>query len=356
MISKIIRPCIVSTILLLGIADSAICQLTARQLDNKDFFKRVSQFSDISWVSPPFSDIGSPKNFYILSADIQPHFMIGGEKLPFVIEFTPRYKVRIFKNNIQEGDSSFPVRTPSFMPGATVYIPLRKHNPDNSAYKNIKYLSIALFHHSNGQDHRTFKSPGVFNLYNGNFSTQYFEIAFNKNIRTPKTGSNRDFCKPDTDCNKCPPRYDVGYLDKVFKIGIEQHIGTATEQRGSYGRTRINFKGSLIDVINWRLRVRQNSTSPWTRVGSCFLKESFRLVSNISINVDKLQDPYNRLDRRVNIDLGIFKKIASGNTSVFGMVGYYGNDPYNIYYSQHYAFVRIGLALGMFIETSKFHD
>ncbi|RYE59135.1 MAG: hypothetical protein EOP48_01885 [Sphingobacteriales bacterium] len=52
-----------------------------KQKSNLMFFRRVLTFSDPSWATPPGFDRGSEKGSYILSADIQPVFAIGGEKL-----------------------------------------------------------------------------------------------------------------------------------------------------------------------------------------------------------------------------------------------------------------------------------
>lgn len=318
-----------------------------RQKSNKDFFTRIVQFSELSWASGPFMDYGSSKGTYILSADIQPAFFVGGERMRFAVNFSPRYKVRIFRNNDGQGDSSLPVRTPSFMPGATVYIPigLGAHN----VYKDITYISIAGFHHSNGQDHPTFKPSGEFNFYNGNFSTNYLEFGINRNWRSKKDQ------RLLFDCRNACNDFDTGYEDWLAKIAIEQHFSTAYAQRGSYGRTRLNLRGGYIRVNNTRLRVkRKGPANAWIQVGDCYLRERFRLLVNISTNVDALDEPYNKLHKRINADVGFYWRVSGGNTSLFASTGYYGNDPYNIYYSKSYGFFRLGVALGFFVFTGRF--
>jgi hypothetical protein len=294
-------------------------------------------------------DLGSEKGGYILSADIAPHFFIGGERLPIAFSFTPRYKVRIFRNNDKFGDSSLPVRTPSYMPGGTLYVPIHLGAPN--VYKNIRYISLSFFHHSNGQDHPTFSSPGVFNLYNGNFSTNIIEAAYCWNKRFRFSGPDSFKCESPS-C--CPNDFDRGYFDWIYRIGLEQHEGTAFEQRGTYSRTRLNFKGTFIDVRNMRWLVRNTiNKNEEYQLGQCYLRESYRVNLNVSLNIDQLDDPFNDLERRINAEIGVFKRIAAANTAIFAMVGYYGNDPYNIYYSKNYAFIRAGLALGFFVHTNK---
>jgi hypothetical protein len=233
------------------------------------------------------------------------------------------------------------------MPGATVYIPVRlgMHN----VYKDITYISITGFHHSNGQDHPTFKPSGEFNFYNGNFSTNYLELGYNRNWRCKK--EQRLLFKCRNTCND----FDTGYEDWLAKIAIEQHFWTADAQKGSYGRTRLNLRGGYIRVNNYRLSVKRigegNDRVP---MGDCYLRERFRLMVNVSANLDALSEPYNKLHKRINAELGFYWRVSGGNTSLFAATGYYGNDPYNIYYSKSYGFFRLGVALGFIVFTNRF--
>jgi hypothetical protein len=74
---------------------------------------------------------------------------------------------------------------------------------------------------------------------------------------------------------------------------------------------------------------------------------------NISANLDALSEPFNKLHKRINADIGIYWRVSGGNTSLFAATGYYGNDPYNIYYSKSYGFFRLGVALGFFVFTGR---
>ena len=134
-------------------------KVNARRSGRMSFSHQTLNYSPLSYACPPFLDLGSPKKYYILSADIIPQFISASSRLPFTIQLTARYKVRIFHNDIAQGDSSLPVRTPSFMPGATVYAPLGKVYEGKL---NINYVGLAFFHHSNGQDGNAFKSNGSF--------------------------------------------------------------------------------------------------------------------------------------------------------------------------------------------------
>src|SRR5262245_24777731 len=64
-------------------------RIEIKHKSNYDFYKRVLSFSQLSWVAPTFLDRGSEKGYYVLSADISPHFNIGGERTRFVFQLTP---------------------------------------------------------------------------------------------------------------------------------------------------------------------------------------------------------------------------------------------------------------------------
>jgi hypothetical protein len=352
---------------------------------NYDFYKRVLSFSQLSWASPPFLDRGSEKGSYILSADISPHFNIGGERMPFVFQLTPRYIVRIFRDNEEFNDTSLPVRTPSYMPGGTFFIPLR--SPRSTAatydwYKDKQYLGLAFFHHSNGQDGPEFNEDGTINVHNGNFSTNFLEFAYNFNKRTKLSGATfGGSCNGDEDCaaNEMPK----GYRDVYGKLGLEQHFNTTDAIKDLYGTTRINFNLGYIKTYNARLIIYRNAkgkTKSGSKiatdstqnidlvqqmvnkeeklkscqvVGKCYHKEYVRFLMNTSFIVNELAEN-SGIKNRINADIGMYMRISGNTTAWFLMAGYYGSDPYNIYFQKSYFFIRTGVALGFFNYTNKF--
>src|SRR5689334_7915442 len=84
-------------------------KINTRRTRNITFARQTLNYSPLSYACPPFFDLGSPKKYYILSADIIPEFIIASSRLPFAIQLTARYKVRILHNNFAAGDSSLPV-------------------------------------------------------------------------------------------------------------------------------------------------------------------------------------------------------------------------------------------------------
>lgn len=325
-----------------------------RQLSNKRFFERTLLFTDPSWGSPPYFDLGSEKDSYILSADIQPVFAIGGEKFPIAIHLVPRYKVRIFKDNPKFRDTSLAVRTPSFMPGGYVLIPITRIS---DPYDDLHYLSLRYSHHSNGQDGNPVEADGSYNTYNGDFSTDFIELGYNFNFRNRRTKALRkDFC-PVTNAETIKDsQMKFPFCDWFGRFGIEQHVFSQDALKGRYGKTRINLKVGYLHVTNHRWRVRSKEHIDGETIGSCYKRELFRVIVNVNINVDKLDEPYSDVSRRVNADISGYMRLLAGNTAAFLSIGYYGNDPYNVYFEKNYFFIRGGVALGFFVNTNKLNS
>lgn len=301
------------------------------RIRNITFLQQTLNYSSLSYFSPPYFDIGSPKNGYILSADIIPQFIIGGKWMKFPIHITPRYKVRIFKDNSDIGDNSLPVRTPSFMPGATVYIPL--NFMDESTLK-IEYLSFSVFHHSNGQDGDEYNSDSSINLYNGNFSTNYFEPAYHFRSRV------NDMYLNTKSCSDAQPNY----FDFYGRIGLEKHFLTARNIKNSYGDYRVNLTIGLIRVKNYCDHVLSK------QIEESYYREKHRIVFNSTIILGNRVSKLGNFKKRINLSLDYNWRIPSSpNTSLFFGAGYYGSDTYNIYFEQSYAYIHAGLSLGFFV-------
>jgi hypothetical protein len=228
------------------------------------------------------------------------------------------------------------------MPGAILSIPLFMGK--DSIFTHLTYLSMSFFHHSNGQDGNEFEAPGKFNYYNGNFSTNFIEGAITFNGRRKSTKTPRFECA----------NFNRNYTDYVLRIGFEQHFLTADSLKPTYGSTRLNIEGNIIKIFNNRWLIRkQNSSDTSYQLGDCYYKELFRIVPSVSFILDETEAPMNQFSKRINAELSGYLRIAGGNTALFATIGYYGSDPYNIYYTKSYAFVRLGIALGNFVSTNK---
>ena len=305
------------------------CRIDSNRTRNYTFLQQTLNYSALSYACPPTLDLGSPKKWYILSADIIPEFVIGGRRMPVPIHLTARYKVRILHNNIKDGDTSLPVRTPSFMPGVTLYFPLKYMNDKT---KRIYYFSLSGFHHSNGQDGIEFKANGKVNTYNGNFSTNYIEPAFHFRNRKYLPG-----------IPKCEDSLEK-YRDIYARIGYEHHIGTAKALRSSYGDHRFNLSLGWLIVNSYCDKIFRK------QVDESYYREKYRVVLNTTLIEGARDKGMSAFEKRINVDLNYYWRIPySPNTSFFVTAGYYGSDTYNIFYQDSYFFARAGIALGFFV-------
>jgi hypothetical protein len=320
------------------------------KISNYNFLQQTLTYSPLSHASPPGCDRGSPKGWYILSADIIPQFVLGGAWTRFTAHLTARYKVRIMRNSSAAGDSSLPVRTPSFMPGATVFYPLKRIETGDL---RIKYLSLSFFHHSNGQDGNEFNSDGTINTYNGNFSTNYLEPAFHirwrynddAKQRRDNREKNRFVCDDGT----------TGYRELYVRSGIEIYINTVEELRSSYGNVRLNLTGGYLWVSKYCDFATETKDGKRIKkqIGDSYLRETFRVVSNVTYIGGSRDRGLSDLAHRINADIqGYYRIPSSPNTSLFIGIGYVGSDTYNIYYEDNYFNVRAGIALGFFVAPA----
>lgn len=301
-------------------------RIDSNRVRNKSFAQQTLTYAPLSYGSPPFSDWGSHKNGYILSADVIPQFVIASKWLPTPIHLTTRFKARILRDNASQGDSSLPVRTPSYMPGGTIFLPLHHINDQK---KHIRYLSLSVFHHSNGQDGEEFSSPTKLNEYNGNFSTNFIEPAYHYRFRRDDHENQGEF------------------RDHYFRAGFETHFKTAEKLRDSYGLYRLNLTWTALRVKGYQDLVLGRE------VDGLYYREHSRWVTNMTIIGGERELGLNKASKRINFDLNYNLRVkGSANTALFAGAGYFGSDTYNIYYQRSYFYIRVGLSLGYFYTPS----
>lgn len=278
---------------------------------NTLFNEMYIQNSDIGYLTFPYSELGAPR-YYMLTGHIIPHYYVFPKHWRVGLVISPQVKVRVIS------DKSYPVRTPSYIPGGTMYFKL---SLDTIRYK---YLSLAVFHHSNGQDGPPLNADGTINTYNGNFGTNYAEFALN--IGSKKNKGNR-----------------------YFKIGLEAHSGLLEwgdepAYRDKFAKMRINVKYSGSDYASRLIqKVKNRAFGQNTQIET---EELWRTVIEGMYIADS---DLNELDwyRKFNAELKVYRKIRhSENTSWFFSLGYIGFDNYNIYFEDHYPVFRFGLAAG----------
>lgn len=301
-----------------------------------DFYNQLIRFNtEPSYVTPPYADAFGPRS-YVLTADINPAFLLLATKRSrWSFMFTPRVKVRIL------WDESLPVRTPSFMPGATVFY----HRSDDTAH--FSYGSAAIFHHSNGQDGAELLANGDFNRINGNFTTNFTELAWNWGRYRELPPINRRLNLLGTASQRI--RDDAL---SYYKLGLQAHFGSdSVLASGRYGLWRINFHTHRIRIGQYVNRLSLGKNGQDVRV----VEDRYRAEKDrISLQVSYILDRYDGysffdMSRRINLEGRYYFHFRSqfSNSSVFAGLGYYGQDPYNVYLQDHYFFARLGLAYGL---------
>lgn len=201
---------------------------------------------------------------------------------------------------------SAPIRTPDYFPSATAYA-LLKQNIDGS---NL-YGSIAVAHHSNGQDGSFYNEDQSVNLKDGNFSTNFIKIGFTKSCSFLNNTSK-----------------------SFYSWSFEQHLDVDrnVELNGIYGFSRLHF--------DYRSKEISLSTNKKSNKRNHFL----RFSTNNTLIVDKIANSkLTDISKQVISSFKIFyRNAALKNLSVF-IQAYQGQDYYNIQFVNNISFIRAGV-------------
>jgi len=255
----------------------------------------------------------------LLVNDLVANFVIlNTPKLPIYFVFTPQVNLRLF------AAFGSPVKSPSYMPGGTLYFRL-----NNDMYRP-SFFTVAYTHHSNGIEGPTANHNGTINTDSGKFTTNFYTFTYH-------TGRRTDY--GDIIIN----RYDA--------LGLELHaalvgLGYAHALAGKYGFVRVNgnwmynIDHSYHDAIDKDKKVFKN----WQRV-----QLDFEYIA------DKYDD-YNNLDlkKRLNINLKYYYQFPfMQNVSFLVGAGYRGQDNYNIFFQDSYPYLLLGFASGLSFDFRK---
>ena len=248
-----------------------------------------------------------------LTADLAPNFiMYSTPKSRFFAVFTPRVKIRLLAAR------GAPVKSPSFMPGATVFFRV------NEDTYNAKFFSFGYSHHSNGVRGPSLNPDGSFNRDSGKFTTNFYTLTYYMGKRTDKK---------DLVIN----RYD--------NLGLEVHaglfnLGLSEGLKDHYGFIRVNgsrmynFDKAYDDPLEKGKKIYKN----WQR-----LQFDFTYIA------DKY-DNYSATDlkKRLNVSLKYYYSFPfMQGTALMVGGGYRGQDDYNQFFEDSYGFVTIGLAANL---------
>ena len=282
-----------------------------REVANKAYINLYKENSDFAYTSP-LGEIGAPSK-YVLNGRLTTTYMVlGSYKSPVAFAIIPDFTVRVRK------EFSAGVRTPSFRLGGVLYARL---NTESTKYK---YGELAFTHHSNGQDGSAVDSNGMINTKNENFSTNYLTLSYRFGNQTPKNSKESYYSY----------NHRIGFLaHKLFRYEPALDLG--------YGFSRIlyNFSWRKYGALEKNAKGNTQSKSE---------KEVWRLNAELSYAVNKIpENDIFSLSKRLNAELNFnYSFPFMNNVFLMAALGYYGEDDYNIYFQDHYTYVRFGVSTG----------
>ena len=284
-------------------AVSAHAQPDSVRFQNHRYNEFFRANRDPSYISPN-GELGAPGTYVLNGELIAAYFLLDNPKSRFSVAVTQRFMARV------RTDRSSPIRTPSFRLGAQAFYRL------SANVTHYKYLEGQFFHHSNGQDGDVFRPNGTYNTETGDFSTNYLQGTYNWGTHV---------------AHRHGTYYNLGFRwhAPIFNAsdGLDGHYGFAR----------------LLGQATYRILARNNAlTSPTVTT------ERLRLTLQVSYATNSLNGwALDAARRRLNAELTVwYIPPFSRDAGLFTTLGYYGEDPYNIYFNDRYAFVRLGIAAG----------
>lgn len=344
----------------------------------------ISEPSTISGAGLTEYNSGGKKS-YILHADIQMPIALGGKRYSFggsgnkfywmnTIQAIPQFKVRIFQNDVAWGDSSLPVRTPSYLPrisyfGAPSCLWHYSVDGDTVEHEHFYFMGASVYHHSNGQDGTEFRGDSV-NIYNGNFGENaVFQFLIGGHYRIGGKQSSFNFLQRINALGKAGKMGKTLYtaqktcVQQSWKAGFEWHPPALSNKPyatyGVYGGNRVQGQYTLIISPMYQERVYHQPSGCWLNDGPPVQKELFRLVATLEYITDRSFYKGNLTNleeikmgdaaRRMNVILTSYFRIpGAGHAAGFLSIGYWGSDNYNVYFQKQMVQIRGGFAFAFF--------
>ncbi|TDQ10315.1 hypothetical protein [Pedobacter metabolipauper] len=261
---------------------------------NADYLGLYKENKELSYTSPK-GEIGAPVK-YILNGRLTTSYMLlATDRLPVAFALVPDFTVKVID------EKSAGVRTPSLKIGGVFYVRL---NQDASHYR---YGTLRFTHHSNGQDNPAINEDGSINTRTGNFSTNYLTATYHFGKRsTIKENS-----------------YSLNH-----DAGLEWHRWFSYEEalENDYGFTRL--------IYNFSLRRIKDQ------------KENWRLNAGLNYAVNQMSAyDLGAIRKRLNTEASFHYSFPFMQKAfIMAAAGYYGEDPYNIYYRDRYSYLRFGVS------------
>jgi len=250
---------------------------------------------DMSYTSPK-GELGAPIKFVLIGKLTTSYFLLAPTHSRFAFALIPEFIVKVID------ERSAGVRTPSLKLGGIFYYQINKDKED------YKYASFRFTHHSNGQDGEALNPDGSINTRTGNFSTNYLTASFHfgtrraLNVRSVYQFNN--------------------------EAGFEWHRWFDYEKalEYDYGFTRLNYTVSIRKFV--------------------YKRETWRLNAGLSYAINMMAEyKIASVKKRLNTESSFHYSFPFMHKSfLMAAAGYYGEDPYNIYYRNKYAYLRFGVS------------
>ena len=200
----------------------------------------------------------------------------------------------------------------------------------NNDLYNPKFFSAAYNHHSNGVEGPTLNPNGTINVDSGKFTTNFYTFLYHTGNRTDKE--------------------DV-IINDYRSYGLELHaaligLGYAHALEGKYGWVRVRG--------NWLYALAKKYADPIDPN-----KKDFDNWMHFQLDFEYIVDKDYNYDisdykKRLNISLKYYYQLPfMQNVSFMVGGGYRGQDEYNIYFQDSYAYATVGIAGGLSFDYHK---
>lgn len=288
---------------------------------NKEYINLYKENSDFAYTAP-YGELGAPSKYVINGRLTTTYMLLGSYKSPIAFAIIPDFTVRV-RNEFSAG-----VRTPSYRLGGALYARLNA-NPEN-----YQYGEMAFTHHSNGQDQDALNTDGSVNTLTGNFNANYLTASYRFGHLT------------ETDA-------DESYYSFNHRVGLQWYkffrYEPALDLGFGFTRLLYNFSWRKYGQIERNVRNKPKVKTE---------KETWRLNTEVSYAVNKIPAKnLANLQKRLNAEINFNYSLPfMNNVFLMAAVGYYGEDNYNIYFQDHYGYLRFGLSSGFLRNRSRHYE
>lgn len=283
--------CLQLTIFTHGLAQD---DSSRNERSNLEIYKNNREFSYVS----PKGELGGPTKFVLTGRVTTSYFLLATPKIPVSFALVQDFTVKVLDQQ------SAAVRTPSLKLGGVWYVQMGQNAT------NYKYASLKFMHHSNGQDGQSLNPDLSINTRDGNFSTNYLVLSyhFGDNVEQGMQG------------------YTLNH-----DAGLQWHKWFDYERalRDDYGFTRIIYN------ISFRKQLEN--------------RENWRLNAGLNYAINNMADyRMTAVKKRLNTEVSFHYSLPFMHKAyLMAAAGYYGEDPYNIYYRDKYSYLRFGVSTNL---------